>query len=225
MDIHRTEEETVEHLKQWLKDNGLAIVLGVVIGLSAIAGVRYWFTHARDQAEEASLIYGKVASALAAKKYVDVIQEGRALLEGYDNTSYAVLAALAMAKASLATGDAAGARRHLDWAMKHAADEGMQHVARIRLTRLYIDAKDYTAAMKLITDQPHGAFGSQYEELRGDILVAQNNPAQAREAYRLALVGAKDPTRRQFVQMKLDNLAAEVKAGPSASPAGEVGKQ
>lgn len=63
MEIHRTEEETVEHLKQWLKENGLAIVLGVVIGLSGIVGVRYWFTYHRTQAEGASLVYEKLASA------------------------------------------------------------------------------------------------------------------------------------------------------------------
>lgn len=110
------------------------------------------------------------------------MQQGKDLLDNYGSTSYAVLASLAMAKASLATGDAAAARDHLAWTMANADDDGMQHVARIRLARLFIDAKDYTAAMKLITDQAHGAFGSLYEELRGDILAAQNNNSLAREA-------------------------------------------
>lgn len=210
MNIERTEEETVEHLKQWLQENGLAIVLGVIIGLSGIAGVRYWFSYHHSQAEQASLGYDKLASALAAQKYVDVMQQGKALVDNYGGTSYAVLAAMAMAKASLAMGEVTTAREQLAWAMKNAGDKGLQHIARIRLARLYIDAKDYTAAMKLITDQPHGAFGSQYEELRGDILAAQNKTNQAREAYRLALTGAKDSSRRQFVQMKLDNLAVDI---------------
>ncbi len=191
MEIHRTEEETVEHLKQWVRENGLAIVLGVVIGLSGIIGVRYWLNYQRTQAEEASVIYDRLATALTAQKYVDVMQYGKQLLEGYDGTAYAVLGALSMAKASLATGDAAGARDHLAWALKNADDEAMQHIARIRLARLFIDAKDYTAALKLITDKSHGAFSSLYEELRGDIFTMQDKLNQAREAYRLALVGAK----------------------------------
>ena len=218
MEIHRTEEETVEHLKQWIKDNGLAIVLGVAIGLSGIAGVRYWFNYQRVQAEQASLIYEKVASALATQKFVDVMQQGKNLLASYENTAYAPLAALAMARASLATGDAAAARDHLAWTLAKADDEGMRHVARIRLARLFIDARDYAAAMKLITDQPPGAFGSLYDELRGDILVGQNNNSLALEAYRLAVVGAKDNNRRQFIQMKLDSLAADVQAVSSVSP-------
>lgn len=218
MDIHRTEEETVEHLKQWFRENGLAVILGVVIGLSGIVGVRYWFTYTRNQAEQASLIYDKMASALAARKYVDVMQEGKALQDKYGRSSYAVLGALAMAKASLATGDAAAAREHLAWAMDNADDEGMKHIARLRLARLLVDAKDYTAALKLITDQPHGAFGSLYEELRGDILAGQNNPSLAQEAYRLALTGAKDANRRQFLQMKLDSLTVDIPATPPAAP-------
>ena len=218
MDIERTEEETVEHLKQWLKENGLAILLGVVIGVSGIVGVRYWLSFQRTQAEEASLIYDKIASALTTQKYVDVLQQGKGLLDNYAGTSYAVLAAMAMAKASLATGDVTAARNHLAWIIDKADDEGMKHVARIRLVRLFIDAKDYTAAQKLITDQPQGAFGSLYEELRGDILVAQDNVSLGREAYRLAVVGAKDATRRQFIQMKLDNLTTDIKPMPTTSP-------
>lgn len=213
MEIQRTEEETVEHLKQWLRENGMAIVLGVVIGLSGIIGVRYWFSYQRTQAEEASLIYDKVSTALAAQNYTDVISQGKQLLDNYDGTSYAVLASLAMAKASYAIGDAAAAREHLAWIIKHADDEGMKHIARIRLARLFIDAKDYTAAMKLITDQAQGAFSSLYEELRGDIYAAQNNPSLAREAYRLAIVDVKSPEHRQFIQMKLDNLSTDIQAG------------
>ena len=217
MDIQRTEEETVEHLKQWFRENGLALVLGIVIGLSGIAGVRYWFSYQRTQAEEASLIYDKVSSALAAQQYQDVILTGKQLQDDYSGTSYAVLATMAMAKASHATGDVAAARTHLNWVMEKADDKGLQHIARIRLARLMIDAKDYTAAMKLITDQDHGAFGSLYEELRGDILVAQDNSSLAREAYRSAIVGAAETTRRQFIQMKLDNLASDIKLDTSTA--------
>ena len=207
MEIQRTEEETVEHLKQWVRENGLAIILGVIIGLGGISGARYWFHYQKTQAEEASIIYDNVASSLTAEKYVDVIQQGKQLIDNYGGTSYAILGAFAMAKASLATGDAAAARDQLAWALKQADDDAMKHIARIRLARLFVDAKDYDAALKLITDTSHGAFGSLYEELRGDIFTMTDKINQAREAYRLALVGAKDPSRRQFVQMKLDNLS------------------
>ncbi len=210
MEMQRTEEETIEHMKEWLKENGLAIVLGLVIGLSGIVGVRYWFNFQQTHAEEASLIYDKVVSSLEAQQYVDVMQQAKTLQDQHSGTSYAVLAAMAMAKASLATGDSATARDHLEWAIDKTGDESLQHIARIRLARLFVDAKDYTEALKLITDQTPGAFASLYDELRGDILAAQNNVSLARAAYRTAVVDAKDPSRRDFIQMKLDDLTIDI---------------
>ena len=37
-----TEEEQVEKLKAWLKENGLSIVMGIVIGVGGIGGYNYW---------------------------------------------------------------------------------------------------------------------------------------------------------------------------------------
>lgn len=215
MENLRTEEETVDHLKQWIRENGLAIVLGVVIGLSGIVGVRYWFNYQQTQAEEASLVYEQLASSLAEEKYVEVIQQGKVLMDNYSGTSYAILGAFAMAKASLATGDATAAREQLAWALKEASDEAMQHIARIRLARLQVDGKNYDAALKLITDVSGGAFGSLYEELRGDIYTLTDKSDQARESYRQALVNAKDPSRQQFIQMKLDNLMITTSPTPT----------
>ena len=43
MDIHRTEEEQVEAIKTWWKANGTSVIVGVVLGVAVIFGVRYWF--------------------------------------------------------------------------------------------------------------------------------------------------------------------------------------
>ena len=36
-----TEEEQVEKLKAWLKENGLSIVFGIIIGVGGIGGYNY----------------------------------------------------------------------------------------------------------------------------------------------------------------------------------------
>lgn len=213
--MERTEEETVEQLKQWLRENGMSIVLGIVIGLSGIFGVRYWFNYQQTQAEEASLIYGKVASSLESQNFGEVISSGNQLREKYSGTAYAALASLAIAKASYTIGDSTTARDNLAWIIKNADDAGLKHIARIRLVRLFIDIKDYPAAMALITDNSEGAFNSLYEDLRGDIHIAQNNPDLAREAYRQAIVGTKAPEQREFIQMKLDNITASNNTAPA----------
>ena len=42
MSDHLTDEEQVEKVKAWLKENGTSIVAGVVIGLGGIFGWQFW---------------------------------------------------------------------------------------------------------------------------------------------------------------------------------------
>ena len=213
MDVYKTEEETVESIKQWWKENGLAVVLGLIIGLGGIYGVRTWIGYQQTQSEEASLVYDQLARSLAAKQYVDVLKHGDAIMNDYAGTPYATLAALAMAKAKFETGDAAGARGNLQWVIDHADDEGTRHIARVRLLRLMLDAKEYDAALAILAKQDKSAFSATYDELRGDVYAAQNKPDQARQSYQLALAALPATSqRRQLLQMKLNDLAGEAEA-------------
>ena len=57
-----------------------------------------------------------------------------------------------------------------------------------------------------------GGFVSEYHELRGDILVAKNQPAEARPAYALALEKiAPGSSYARVLKMKLDNIGPEKK--------------
>lgn len=42
MNMQLTEEEQVEALKKWWKENGTAVIVGVVIGISAVVGFWKW---------------------------------------------------------------------------------------------------------------------------------------------------------------------------------------
>ena len=217
MDVYKTEEETIESIKQWWKENGLAVALGLLIGLGGIYGVRTWIGYQQTQSEEASLVYDQLAKSLAAKQYVDVLKHGDAILNEYDGTPYATLASLAMAKAKLESDDAAGARGNLQWVIDNADDEGMRHIARVRLLRVMLDAKEYDAVLAMLAKQDKSAFSPTYDELRGDVYAAQGKPDQAREVYRLAMAGLPASSqRRELLQMKLDDLA---EATASVEPA------
>lgn len=217
MDLQRTEEETVESIKQWVRENGVAVVVGLAIGLGAIVGIRYWWQFQKDQSEAASVIYEQVSTALASKKYDVVFKQGQVLVQDYSGTPYASLAALSLAKAKYESGNLTGAQLHLNWVIDNASDSGVSHIARIRLARLLLDGKDYTGMAKLIDGQKDSAFQSFYDELRGDVAAIQGNQSLARDAYRLALAAAKgNPQRKQMIQMKLDDMAVSV--GATTSP-------
>ena len=40
MDVYKTEEEQVEAIKKWWNENGKSIIVGIVVGITAIFGWR-----------------------------------------------------------------------------------------------------------------------------------------------------------------------------------------
>lgn len=207
MELQRTEEETVESIKEWWRENGMAVIVGLAIGIGSIIGVRSWWTYTQTQSEEASVIYERVTTAMAGGKHDTVFTEGQKLVNDYSGTPYAGLASLMMAKAKYEKDNATGAQLHLRWVIDNASDKGMQHVARIRLARLLLDSKDYVGALTLIDGQQENAFKSFYEELHGDAALAQGNKAEAKDAYSKAMASESDQQRKQVIQMKLDDVS------------------
>jgi predicted negative regulator of RcsB-dependent stress response len=64
LDVYNTEDEQVEAIKKWLKDNGKSAIFGIVLGFSAIFGWRAWQSHEVEQAETASEIYQSTLVAM-----------------------------------------------------------------------------------------------------------------------------------------------------------------
>ena len=62
----QTEDEQVEKLKTWLKENGMSIVFGVIIGVGGIGGYNYWNHYQQTRAAAASAQYAVVMEALTA---------------------------------------------------------------------------------------------------------------------------------------------------------------
>ena len=50
IDPRYSEDEQAERLKEWWKKNGTSVIVGVVIGVSAIVGVNLWRNYTQTQA-------------------------------------------------------------------------------------------------------------------------------------------------------------------------------
>ena len=64
MDPFVTEDQQVEALKKWWKENGKSVITGLVLGLAIIVGVRTWFDYRAGREQAASLEYQRMESAL-----------------------------------------------------------------------------------------------------------------------------------------------------------------
>jgi predicted negative regulator of RcsB-dependent stress response len=104
--------------------------------------------------------------------------------------------------------DLKAARTQLEWVVERSPSEEFRDLARLRLGAVLLDEKAFDEALK-VAEAPHGAaFDAQFAALKGDVLVAKNEAAGARDAYRLALekAGKEERAFRESVRMRLEGL-------------------
>ena len=188
MDIHASEKEQVEALRNWWKENGSSVVTGLLLGVAVLLGGKAWFSYRENQALSASNIYAQMMGASSANDQEKARAAANELIGNYSGSGYAPLAALQLASQAVGSGELAAAQAQLQWALDNAKSPQVQHTARTRLVRILIAQQQYAEADKLIasvTDM--GAYAYVYSELKGDLAQAQGQPSAAAAAYKLAL--------------------------------------
>ena len=210
------DEEQVEALKKWWSERGKSVVAGLAIGLAAVAGWSSWQTWQTSRAEVASIRYEQLVNDVTAGRHEQVLSQAEALTEEFPKTAYASFASLIAARAAVETNDADRAKRHLRWVVEHAEFPELVPVARLRLARLLVDAREYDGALAELGRIESAPFLDHVEELQGDIHHARGDSAAARESWETVLAEAElSPTTRVRIRMKLDDLG-ELSSPPSS---------
>ena len=208
MALDLEEQEQVAELKAWWKQHGrlvTAVITAAALGFSGWQGWRIW---QQNQAANAAGLYdtlGRAAEAGDAKAMRDA---AGTLIESYPRTLYATMGALTAARFYFDRNDTKSAKVQLQWALDNTPSDEMRDLARLRLAAVLLDEKAYDEALKLLNAAHAPAYEAQYAALRGDVLVAKNQLADARAAYKLALekAGKQDSAFRETVRMRLDAL-------------------
>ena len=207
MDVYKVEDQRIEDIKAWWRENGLSIVISVALGVGAIFGWRAWQASTLEKAQAASQLHGKMATALRDEDNAGAKDAAAGILEQYDNTAYAVFARLTLAKLAVADGELEDAAAHLRWALEQNLDESFSHVARLRLIRVLLSQGELDEAERLAAAPDPGEFAVNYDELRGDIKSAQGDLEAARSAYQQSLNKARGGARDiSTLEIKIDNI-------------------
>ncbi|HEX2567071.1 MAG TPA: tetratricopeptide repeat protein [Burkholderiales bacterium] len=208
MALDLEEQEQLAELKAWWEHNGtlvVSVILAVAVGF---AGWQGWNWYQREQAAQAAVLYDTVSKAVQVGDAKAMRDASGALVEKYPRTLYASMGALSAAKFYHDRNDTKSAKLQLQWVVEHAPSEDFRDLARLRLAAVLMDEKAYDEAMKLLDEKHGAAYDAQYAALKGDVLVAKNQPAEAKAAYKLALdKGDKqDAAFRDSIRMRLDAL-------------------
>lgn len=204
--LQLSDDDQSERIKTWWKENGTSVIAGAVLGIAVIVGVNYWRTYKAEQAEAAAALYDQLLQSGAGA----AVDAGRTLIDEYPGTPYSGKAALFLAKAAFENDDPEQAAGHLEWAMAEAPDPADRRVARLRLARLALSRGDTDQASDLLAGMHSGGYESEYRELLGDIAMARNDPATARNEYQAALDAL--PEQSGFADMLNRKLDAAIGA-------------
>lgn len=213
MTTHYEDEDQAERLKQWWKENWMALVGGAVIGLGAIFGWEGWKSYQEGRHASASRMYEELKLAVENGRVEDARGMGEALRKGHGHSPYAAAAEMFLASQAVQAREFDRAGEHLRWVRENGRDEGMRQIARLREARVLWQQGQADAALALLEGKP-GTFAALFEELRGDIRLAQGDRSGARAAYEKALAALAEgtPGARTDLQRKLDDLTDVVKS-------------
>jgi predicted negative regulator of RcsB-dependent stress response len=201
------EQEQIDALKAWWKQNARLVTVALLAAALAAAGVSGWRWYHQRQNEQASALYASVEKALRASDAKQVRELCAQLMERYPRTAYGPMAALVAAKVNFDAGDLKSAGGQLEWAAARARDDETAAVARLRLAAVRLDEQRYDEALALLGQKRPESFDGLYADLRGDVLVGQGKLDEARAAYRQALEKLPpDSGFRLMVQAKLDGI-------------------
>ncbi|EIV8506016.1 YfgM family protein [Vibrio parahaemolyticus] len=203
MELYDTEEQQVEAIKDWWKENGKAVIIGAVVGLGGLFGWRYYQDTVIQASETASQSYTTAMNTLQ-EKGVDAQSDVQAFIESNEVKEYSVLAALQLAKAQVEAKDFAAALEQLKWAQSNTKDAALSPLISYRIARIETEMGNFAAANTELGKVTDTAWAGRIAELRGDIALRQGDKDAAYAAYTEAQQAADaSPT----LQMKLDDLA------------------
>lgn len=213
MSTHYDDEAQVEDLRRWWKENWLALAIGLGLGLAAIFGWEYYQRGKEQTRAEASQLYEELKKAVTAKQFDEASKMGERLIAEYASTPYAVAGALKLAQSAVDESKLDAARSRLEWAGAHSEDAALKPLITLRLARVVWQQGKPADALELL-DSEAGSYTVLYEELRGDIKLAEADRPAALAAYSKALAslgaataGTPNAPIAEALQRKIDDLA------------------
>ncbi len=226
------EREQLEALKDWWRINGARIVsLLVIVGL-AIVGWRGWQWYQETSTADASAVYRDFFGALGIPDpEQEISSEARASAEllaerlktEYANSSYALFAAMILAREAVHRGDLEGAETELNWALTTADSIPVRDLVRLRLARIQIARDQTDAALDTLAQiENRSTLAVQVAELQGDAYYRSYRLDRARSSYQEALDADTDLARANVLKMKIADIAS---AAPADANEDEPGAQ
>ncbi len=206
MALDLEEQDQLDALKTWWRTNGNKVLIFAGLLIATVVGYQGWKQYQAQQSEAASAKFMLLGDTSPTDVETIKALSGE-IVENYPSTPYAARAALLSAKVSYNAKDIDSAKLQSEWAYKNAREDAVKTLAQLQLAGILFEQKDYEAALKLVNEKHDSSFDGLFADLKGDVLVAQGKPTEAKVAYQDALKAFEFGSRySRYTQHKLEAL-------------------
>jgi len=204
------EQEQIEQLKHFWNRWG-RLISGALLAVLCVVGARMLYQQWRiHQAAQAEVLAQAVDMALTQNNAAQADQAFAQLRDQYPATVQTYQSALALAKAAVEGERLDDAKALLTWLADHG-DTGYRAIAKLRLSAVLQEQKQYDAALQALDGDIPEFFAAAVADRRGDIYAAQGQRAQAIQQYQQAFASIAEAgfIYSQIIEVKLNALGAE----------------
>lgn len=217
-----TEQEQIEALKSWWKENGTQLLLAGCVAAVAYFGFNWWKSGAEAELNTVASIYEKYLQEMNVAASVPEPTEEQVktvnfltdqLVDEYGDSHYAYLATLNTAAFEVRRGEWEEALQRLGWAEQYAKADADRLLVNYRIALLQAQLGQTERALTMLQDS-NEHFASIYAEARGDILLSSGQVEEALAEYEAAssTISEAEIVRVNTLNAKIDSLTNGVLA-------------
>ncbi len=179
------EEQEINQLKEWWKENGKTIIVAFILGVGGMFGWRYWQAHQAEQIAQASAQYDALINSVQQDE-----QAKKANIEQFvqanSKTAYAVFALLDEAKKATEKQDFSAAEANLNQALTQSQDEVLTSIIALRLSAVQFQLGQLDNALTTLNQVKGESFNARKAILTGDIQIAKGDKVAAKNSFEQA---------------------------------------
>ncbi|KKY89785.1 MULTISPECIES: YfgM family protein [Leclercia] len=205
MEMYENENDQVDAIKRFFAENGKALAVGVILGVGALIGWRYWTSHQVDSVRGSSLQYENTVSAIKADQPQTLAAAEKFAAE--TKNTYGALASLEVAQQFVDKNDLDKAAAQLQQGLAAASDDNLKALINLRLARVQVQQKKADEALKTLDTIKGEGFASIVADLRGEALLSKGDKQGARSAWEAGVKSNASPALSEMMQMKINNLS------------------
>lgn len=206
-----SEEEQLERIASWWKENGTMLLVGIVVVVGGFVGWRWFQSSTQAANEAASDLYAAYEEAEGEARTVALAE----LAASAPGSSYHALALFEEAAALVQDADLEAAAVLYQQVLDDPSDTLIADLARLRQAATLQGLDRGDEALRLLDAIRSPGYRRAALEMKGDIHIARGERTLAHTAYTQAIEAAGEGSQTQLLTLKAANTEGAEPSAPT----------